>query len=510
MVLPIAVIAFAPLCHPPASPPNPIAGRAKPQLGWRAGTPEPILEDDPGFVALYWKSWEAYHSCVRDDVRLALFPPRYAAPNGEIAFDDAIATTLFTKWGWKAAPSNETLKFVLQLVEPTGKAPRVLSVATGAPEGRATGPHLAPLAIYDAFLLSGDRALLEACFSPAVRRQAFLESVYGHLESEPETDPQSGAILLDPKTRRPIIKTRQGARFVPPEFSILPVSPTAAIRVSAEALALSIQANAYLVRGAEALNLQDSAALYRHLLSEDASRLATLWHEEFGAHVGRDETDAPAEQPSLVTAWALLGGNLDQAATDRTSRALSSPDLFGRRLCWPLIPFRHSEYRGDAGVRPLYVYLAARGLLDSGKREQAAYAIEGFLRIIERNGGETTKIFDNYGPDTLRPAPNAHESPLAAGPITIAGLIEAVIGINVNAASRTVFWSPWRRDQHGLKNLRFGNATVSLICEARASRFAAPVIHVETDSTFTLVVRHAGRDSTRRFEPGAHVWALSR
>lgn len=483
---------------------------ASPQLGWRAGTPEPILEDDPGFVALYWKTWEAYHAVVREDVRLALFPPRYAAPNDEIAFDDAVAIAISSKWGWRAAPSNETLKYALQLVEPTGKAPRAVSVATGTPEGVAVGPPLAPLVVYDSYLISGDRALLETCFSPVVRRQAFLESVYGHIESKPETDPETGAIVLDPKTRRPVIKTREGPRFVPPEFSVLPVSPAASILVSAEALALSIQANAYLARSAEALGLLESASLYRRLVAADASKLAGLWHEEFGLYVGRDESGAPAEQPSLVTAWALLGGALNTATTDRLSAALSSSELFGRRMAWPLLPYRHSQYRGDSGVRPLYVYLVARGLLDSGKRDQAAYAIEGFLRVIERSGGKSGKTFDDYGPDTLRPAPNAHESALAAGPITIAGLIEAVIGISVDAPSKKVFWSPWRRDRHGLKNLRFGSATVSLICEGRASRFSAPTIEVETDEAFTLVVRHGGRDWSRRFPPGKHVWVVSR
>ena len=481
-----------------------------PQLGWRAGTPEPILEDDPGFIALYWKTWEAYHACVREDVRLALFPPRYAAPNGEIAFDDAVAITLFSKWGWKAAPSNETLRFVLQTVEPTGKAPRVISVSTGAPEGAAVGPPLAPLAIYDAYLLSGDRAVLEACFSPAVRRQAFLESLYGHVESEAETDPETGAILLDPKTRQPIIKTRGGPRFVPPDYSVLPVSPAPSILVSAEALALSIQANAYLVRCADALDLRQSAALYRRLLRQDAAKLAALWHEEFAMPVGRDNGDTPAEQPSLVTTWALLGGTLDETTSNRLCGALASADLFGRRLSWPLLPYRHSQYRGDAGAKPLFAYLVARGLLDSGKREQAAYAVEGFLRAIQRNAEGTGKMFSDYGPDTLRPAPESHESALAAGPITVAGLIEALIGIEVNAANKTVSWSLWRRDRHGLKNLRFGAANVSLVCERRTSRFVPPVIRIETDATFTLVVKQGGRDWSRRFEPGAHVWTVSR
>jgi hypothetical protein len=487
-----------------------LALATSPQLGWRAGTPEPILDDDPGFVALYWKTWEAYHASVREDVRLALFPPRYAAPNDEIAFDDAVAIAISSKWGWRAAPSNETLKYALQLVEPTGKAPRAVSVATGTPDGVAVGPPLAPLVVYDSYLLSGDRAFLQACLSPVVRRQAYLESVYGHIVSKPETDPETGAILLDPKTRRPIIKTREGPRFVPPEFSVLPVSPAASILVSTEALALSIQANAYLSRCAEALGLLESASLYRRLMAADASKLAGLWHEEFSMYVGRDEAGAPAEQPSLVTAWALLGGALDATTADRLSTALSSPELFGRRMAWPLLPYRHSQYRGDSGVRPLYVYLVARGLLDAGKRDQAAYAMESFLRVIERSGGNSGKVYSDYGPDTLRPAPNAHESALAAAPITIAGLIEVVIGISADAPNKRVFWSPWRRDRHGLNRLRFGSATVSLVCEERTSRFAAPTIVVETDEAFTLVVRHGGRDWSRRFSPGRHVWTVSR
>ncbi len=482
---------------------------ATPQLGWRAGTPEPILEDDPEFVELYWRCWEAYYAAVREDVRLALFPARYVAPNEEIAPDTIAVVTLYSKWGWKAAPCAETLSFVAQRVDPKGILPARIPVATGEPEGEAAGPPLLPLALYDLFRVSGDRRLLETCFSPFVRRQAYLESLYRHTTSEPERDPETGAILIDPKTREPKMKTTSGPRFVPPAFSLSPAGPGPGIVASTEAISYSMIATSALAACAEALGLKDSARLYQRLLREDAALLATLYHEDFGMPVGRDAQGEPAEQPTLVTTWALVGGAASTQTADQLAAALADRDLFSRRLSWPLLPQKHRLYSGASGVKPWLVYLTARGLMDAGKRDRAAYAVEAMLRTMARNGGSDGTVYSDYGPDTAKPAPESYPDPIRGGALAIAGLIEAVLGFETDADHNTVDWYLWRRDRHGLKNLRFGEATVSLLADARPSRLSLPKIQVVADRSFTLRLHVGGKTFVRKFPAGSSIWDLT-
>jgi len=479
------------------------------QLGWRAGTPEPILEDDPEFVELYWRCWEAYHAAVREDVRLALFPARYVAPNNEIAPDTIAWVTLYSKWGWRAAPCAETLSFIAQSVDPKGILPAKVPVATGEPEGEATGPPLLPLALYDLYRVTGNRRLLETCFSPFVRRQAYLESLYRHTTSEPERDPTTGAILLDPKTRQPKMKTTSGPRFVPSEYSLSPSPPSPGIAASTEAIAYSLIASSALASCAERLSLASSVQLYKKVLREDAALFASLSHKDFGMPVGRDAQGEPAEQPTLAATWSLVGGALPAQTADEVASALANPDLFSRRLSWPLLPQKHSLYSGSSGVKPWLVYLTARGLMDAGKRERAAYAIEAMLRTIVRNGGAERTVFNDYGPDTAKPAPDSQPDPIRGGTVAIAGLIEAVLGIEVDAVESAVDWHLWRRDRHGLRNLRFGDRTVTLLAEPRASRLSLPKVQIANDRPFTLRLHVAGQTFVRKFAAGSHVWDLT-
>ena len=49
------------------------------QLGWRAGTPEPVLETNPRWVQLYWKAWENTQKHVVEEESPGPFPARFIA-----------------------------------------------------------------------------------------------------------------------------------------------------------------------------------------------------------------------------------------------------------------------------------------------------------------------------------------------------------------------------------------------------------------------------------------------
>src|SRR5687768_14668579 len=78
-----------------------------PQLGWRAGTPSPVLDANPRWVALYWKAWENLYAATVDEKEPGPWPARAVAQEGVIGFDSTLAVSLFANWGWRAHPTRE-------------------------------------------------------------------------------------------------------------------------------------------------------------------------------------------------------------------------------------------------------------------------------------------------------------------------------------------------------------------------------------------------------------------
>ncbi len=70
------------------------------------------------------------------------------------------------------------------------------------------------------------------------------------------------------------------------------------------------------------------------------------------------------------------------------------------------------------------------------------------------------------------------------GPIAM--LIENVLGPRTDAAAKRLSWRLTRSDRFGAEGLRFGEATVSLICEERASADGDAVVNATTDRPFEL------------------------
>ena len=91
-----------------------------PQLGWRAGTPTPILVGNPKWVELYWKAWENLYAATVEEHEPGPWPPRVFAAGGKIDFDKTLAITLYARWGWRAHPVVDSLSYVLGNVKGEG------------------------------------------------------------------------------------------------------------------------------------------------------------------------------------------------------------------------------------------------------------------------------------------------------------------------------------------------------------------------------------------------------
>ena len=61
-----------------------------------------------------------------------------------------------------------------------------------------------------------------------------------------------------------------------------------------------------------------------------------------------------------------------------------------------------------------------------------------------------------------------------------------------DGARNTLTWNLRLNDQHGIKRLRFGNVTASLVCAARLHPEAPAEIMCVSDRPFSLIIRCNG------------------
>ena len=206
-----------------------IIAQTRPAQNVAAGTPEPVLDGNPKWVELYWKSWENLQASVLEEKTPGPLPARVIAQNGAVEFDAAMGIALYARWGWRANPISDTLSFLLQELEDDGAAAARFS--SEGKKGVARGLPLAALAVASLYDLSGDKEQLLIQLGGAHKRHDYIRSLYSYaIEPEDEND-----------------KPRIGYR-VPPLYSALPMANEATSEVTAEAAGLLLQDAVALAR----------------------------------------------------------------------------------------------------------------------------------------------------------------------------------------------------------------------------------------------------------------------
>nr|MBA3726516.1 hypothetical protein [Armatimonadota bacterium] len=445
-------------------------------------------------VEMYWKAWENVHEVtVKADgpprmqgLGSKQFPHGVISEGGSENYDGSLAVALFGRWAFRACGADATIRWALGRVDASGSVSNV----DGSFGREAHGPPIAGLAAWRLYQITGDKVKLEPLLAPLVRRHAYITTKYT-AEPKPKTDNPRDK----PKVRR----------LIAPGFSVLP-GPAPEAEQSAEAVGLLLQETVFLRKVTRTLSADKAERVYEELVERGSADLGAMWDPDLKMFTGQNAENEPSERRSLVPLWGLIGGEVPVDVSQAALGALRDPNLFYRRTLFPLLPKTDPVYDGSGGVRPLYSYLTLRSLIDCGLYEQAGRAAESMLRVYEHAAGSSLTLFDKYGAETRTPAAQAKPNSLEAGLIVIAALIEAVIGIDVDAPRSEVHWSVRRTDRHGIANLRFGTNLVTLRCEPRNSPRAAPSLSLECEQPFTLSLAWGSKKAKRRFPEGRHQW----
>lgn len=455
------------------------------QLGWRAGTPEPILDANPRWIELYWKAWENLYAVTVEEKEPGPWPARSFAPENRIAFDETLALALYARWGWRAHPVRETLNYALQQVNEHGFVASQFAI-DGTPSSGASGPPLASLAALRLWQMTGKDTDLLVQMGSAQRRYAYLAEKY--------------TFAIEKDGDRP---ARLGYR-VPPAYSFLPIPSESPGEVAAEAAGLLLQEAAMLSDLRKAGGDRQASDVMSRVAKDLATKLASLWKPDTHRFAASEDAGS-IERDSLAPLIGLIGGRLPEGIAQDALRALLDPARFYRRTLFPTTARTDGGYNGSANVRPLHSYLALRALIDNGMNKDAGRAAEHMLGIYDLIAGPELALYDVYGAETRSAPEGAKPGSLEAGTIVIAALMEAVIGIDVDAKQGEVSWFLRRTDRNGVKNLRFGDNVVTLIASARR-RDEIPSIEVECEKPFTVKATINGKVYSKRLGAGKAVW----
>ena len=212
-----------------------------------------------------------------------------------------------------------------------------------------------------------------------------------------------------------------------------------------------------------------------------------------------------AEPHSLVkiltpaSYWPLLAGVVPAERARRLVRHLMDERKLGGVVPFPSVSrdSRHFNPKGEywrGGVWLPTSYMCVRALEENGFADLADELAERMVRhqYATYRGYSPHTIWEAYSPTEPKPATCkvnvGGEDKLvrpdfcgwsALGPICM--MIENVVGINADGAKREVEWRLRRSDRHGVKNLRFGGVTASLVYEDGN-------VEVESSAPFTLRV----------------------
>ncbi len=462
---------------------------------FRPQLPEPVLPPQrSGWLELYWRAWELAVKNIRHGTAQNGFVDSYldAAFSENIFQWDTCFIVMFARYAWHLLPVGPSLDNFYRKQDGDGWICREYRGRNGAPmfakgSADAINPPLFSWAEWALYQLSGDRERLARVWSHLVQYDAWLRL---H---------QRGPEGL-------YWSSRLGCGMDnTPRFVARWVDMSAQQALNARCLAMIAQAigqSSYTVTA-----YQDEHAF----LARQINRY--MWDEAAGVYWDLDGKLEPWPALTIAPFWTLVAEVVPPERKGRLVAHLCNPNRFWRAHPFPTLSADHPAYHPDGGYWMGAVwaptnYAVIKGLRRAGfgdlAREATARHLDQMLAVLR----ETGTLWENYAPDMPQPGKPAARDFVGwsgAGPIAL--LIEEIIGLEVDAAQQQVRWRLEGELPVGLRNLRLGDNTISLIAEREAE--AGILVQVEAARPFRLEISTPFTDFVEQVPAGSHRYTLA-
>lgn len=462
--------------------------------------PEPVLEDDPEWVDLYYAAWEMAWNKIQHGTKKNGFAPSYMDEGfNELIYQwDICFITAFAVYGRDAFPVMPSLDNFYGKQREDGYIQRVywetdgtLAQAPTADEPMVNPPLFAWIE-WRYYTISGD--------SSRIRRVLpVLVDYYNWTAEHCRSDAGRGLFYTSPLGSGMDNTPRNG------------VGKAAWIDYSAQqALAASCIANL-----ADVIRDKETSTLFDRRYDDIRSKInSLLWDPETKFYYDLREDGDLSPTKHVGAYWTLLSGVSDNERTSNLIGHLQNPAEFRRPNMVPTLAADQPEYdpKGHYWLGSVWAptnYMVIRGLMRQGYRDLAdsiSLAYLGLLNNVylnfkpepekvafeERYADDYHTLWECYSSEMDKPATRWDNTFYSRqdfvgwtglGPIAL--LIENILGFDIQGNKNRIEWTIKRHDMHGIKNIRLGDQKVSLI-------YRDGTLHITSEKPFRLLVDHDG------------------
>ena len=186
---------------------------------------------------------------------------------------------------------------------------------------------------------------------------------------------------------------------------------------------------------------------------------------------------------------------LDKARLDRLVAHLSDSLEFMRPHRVPSLSADHPKYNPNGrywqgGVWPGTTYMLIDGLWRKGYRDLAREIADNHYGAVFQVWKDTGTFWEYYAPEKIEPGFMARKDFVGwTGLPPVAVFIEYILGIKSDYSEGKIEWDVRHLEEHGIARYPFGpDGCITLMADGRKRDSQPPVIHVETNVPFDLIV----------------------
>jgi glycogen debranching enzyme len=461
--------------------------------------PSPVLEDNPDYLTLYWKAWQLAFNHFKKPPVGSPFVSNYLdeafAPN--IFQWDTFFMIMFARYAHHIFSAVQSLdNFYCRQYE-NGYICREIVEATGEDfvfEGRehTVNPPLFSWAEVESYKVTGDKSRFKMVLPVLEKYAEWLETYRKKNNAKHNLYWQTG--LGSGMDNTP----RQGSGWI--DISCQMVMMYSDLAKMCDEIISDLNPETDISYG-------QTLGTKRKSFKEKAEEISLLinkfmWNEEEGIYYDVDDDGTQIKHKTIASFWPLLANVADKEQADKLLSHLKDPKTFWRTVPFPSLSADHKNYKADGEYwlgsvwAPTNV-MVIKGLDKFSRGYENSYwfgefsvlASENYLDAIYKVYKKTGTIWENYSPESFSRGVWSRPDFVGwtgCGPIQL--LIENILGFLPNGSEKKLAWNLNRIDNHGIKNLRFGDITASLICEKRMDINSECVISVESDKSFELTV----------------------
>jgi glycogen debranching enzyme len=453
--------------------------------------PQPILDDQPEWLALYDAAWKIAVGKIKHGTRKNRFAKRFMgeAFSNHLFQWDTCLMSMFARYAPDTLPALAALDNFYGTQHADGFICRELVEADGSDyfdkeSDQSINPPLFAFAELNYARVTGD-------LSHATRALPVLVKYYDWIRINREAGRGAKRMLWTGNLGSGMDNSPREARGW--------VCITAQQALAAECIA-EIAARA------------GNHAIARRMRQEHRTLVSTLntrsWSAEHGYYWDVYPSGRHSHRKTIATFWPMMAGVPDATQAVKLVKHLKNPREFFRPHLFPSLAadeqaYEHKGLYWLGGVWAPTNYAVIKGLERYGFDDFARTAAENHIGMMHAVCQNTGTIWETYAPELVEQGSIARRDFVGwSGLGPIAMLIEHVIGLRVDALNRRIHWVTRAGDAaHGIKHLRFGDGRVDLI---RRNGH----MEITTSQPFDLELTTGRRKRTIRVERGTHTFTV--